>query len=212
MEVERSYGQEYGENDQRLQVPSSLSSLFLLSIQGQLESCIFYEFEHVYCKFSLVMGSDWSLVSGLDEGITQIAKAAPPNQHIVWNFPLEMALRSSNVYGWPQIVLSVYGSDAFGHDVPRGYGRVHIPPIPGRHRLQIPLFVPESSSLSAKFTAWLTGKRPEFIHPKVIAQGEGRGVLSVRSQGHAFVELNVVLKDFTSQGYRSMSARSMSVQ
>lgn len=32
----------------------------------------------------------------------------------------------------PQIVLSVYGPDFFGHDVVRGYGAVHVPFVPGR--------------------------------------------------------------------------------
>lgn len=32
----------------------------------------------------------------------------------------------------PQLVLSCYGLDAFGHDVVRGYGAVHVPISPGR--------------------------------------------------------------------------------
>lgn len=35
-------------------------------------------------------------------------------------------------------------------------------------------FVPESTSQMQKFTAWLTGRRPEFVDPLVVAQGEGR--------------------------------------
>ncbi|KAL1482684.1 hypothetical protein MTO96_050304, partial [Rhipicephalus appendiculatus] len=31
----------------------------------------------------------------------------------------------------PQLVLAVYGLDAFGNDVVRGYGAVHVPPIAG---------------------------------------------------------------------------------
>lgn len=192
------------EVDQRLELPTAISSSFLVSAQGQIESGLFFDFSHVYCKFSFTFGSDWSLVSGLDQGITQVAKRSPSNQMFIWNFPVDVTFKSSNVHGWPQIVLSVYGFDAFGHDVPRGYGSVHIPPIPGRHRLQVPLFVPESSSFASQISSWFSGRRPEFVDPKVVAQGEGRGVLSVRSQGHAFVELDVVLKDFSSQGYVSM--------
>lgn len=36
------------------------------------------------------------------------------------------------------------------------------------------MFVPESSSLLQKLTCWLTGRRPEFVDARVIAQGEGR--------------------------------------
>lgn len=36
------------------------------------------------------------------------------------------------------------------------------------------MFVPESSSVLQKITSWLTGRRPEYIDPRVLAQGEGR--------------------------------------
>lgn len=39
---------------------------------------------------------------------------------------------------------------------------------------RIPMFVPESSSFLQKITSWLTGRRPEFIDPRVLAQGDGR--------------------------------------
>jgi len=38
----------------------------------------------------------------------------------------------SDVCIGPQLVVSVYGYDVFGNDVPRGYGVTHIPITPGR--------------------------------------------------------------------------------
>ncbi|NXU63910.1 B9D1 protein, partial [Horornis vulcanius] len=52
----------------------------------------------------------------------------------------------------PQIVLSVYGPDFFGHDVVRGYGAVHVPFVPGRHKRTIAMFVPESTSRLQQLT------------------------------------------------------------
>lgn len=43
-----------------------------------------------------------------------------------------------------------------------------------RHKRRMPMFVPESSSTLQKFTAWFLGRRPEYIDPRVVAQGEGR--------------------------------------
>jgi len=34
------------------------------------------------------------------------------------------------------------------------------------------------------FCSWFLGRRPEFVDPKVVSQGEGRDVTRVRSQGH----------------------------
>jgi hypothetical protein len=36
------------------------------------------------------------------------------------------------------------------------------------------MFVPESTSLLQKLTCWLTGRRPEYVDARVLAQGEGR--------------------------------------
>jgi B9 domain-containing protein 1 len=96
--------------------------------------------DNAYCKFELVSGEDWALLDGLEHGVTQSARAAlqaapsstcasPP---LVWNHPLDAAWRSTNAAGWPQIVVAVYGADALGRDVLRGYGGTHVPTAPGR--------------------------------------------------------------------------------
>jgi B9 domain-containing protein 1 len=38
----------------------------------------------------------------------------------------------------------------------------------------MPLFVPRSSSRFQQFLAWMMGRRPEFVDPKVIAYNAGR--------------------------------------
>ncbi|XP_006246616.1 B9 domain-containing protein 1 isoform X2 [Rattus norvegicus] len=129
-------------------------SVFLLMVNGQVESAQFPEYDDLYCKYCFVYGQDWAPTAGLEEGISQIAsKSQDVRQALVWNFPIDVTFKSTNPYGWPQIVLSVYGPDVFGNDVVRGYGAVHVPFSPGR---------------------WFMGRRPEYTDPKVVAQGEGR--------------------------------------
>jgi B9 domain-containing protein 1 len=94
----------------------------------------------------------------------------------------------------PQLVISGYGLDTFGNDIVRGYGITHIPITPGRyfisyfyqhfidiwfffywrHCIRVPLFVPRSSSRFQQFLAWILGRRPEFVDPKVVAFNAGR--------------------------------------
>ncbi|XP_072794612.1 B9 domain-containing protein 1 isoform X2 [Vicugna pacos] len=139
---------------------------------------------------------------GLEEGISQItSKSLDARRALVWNFPIDVTFKSTNPYGWPQIVLSVYGPDVFGNDVVRGYGAVHVPFSPGRHKRTVPMFVPESTSKLQKFTSWFMGRRPEYTDPKVVAQGEGREVTRVRSQGFVTLLFNVVTKDMRKLGY-----------
>lgn len=58
--------------------------------------------------------------------------AAGPEQQLVWNYPIDVTYKTTNAYGWPQVVVSVYGLDAFGRDVIKGYGCVHLPAFAGR--------------------------------------------------------------------------------
>ncbi len=50
----------------------------------------------------------------------------------MWNFPLDVTFKSTNPFGWPQLVVSVYGLDALGRDVVKGYGSIHLPTAAGR--------------------------------------------------------------------------------
>lgn len=194
--------------------PLSVSSTFSVSVTGQIEKVYFPSFDHVYCKYSFSYGTDWSVVAGDEEGITQVSKRAvfPPENSsqdvegtIHWNHPVEIAFSTSNPFGWPQIVCSVYGLNAYGSDVIRGYGAIHIPATPGTHCLTVALFTPEASSLLGRFRAVISGNKPEFVDAKVAAQAEGRGVLTVHSQGLLTLKLTVVFRDFGKQGYRYTS-------
>ncbi|KAM3597652.1 uncharacterized protein V6R79_007497 [Siganus canaliculatus] len=177
-------------------------SVFLLTLNGQIEGANFPEYDNLYCKYCFVYGHDWAPTSGLEEGITQITcKGSQSSHKLTWNFPLETTFKSTNPSGWPQLVVSVYGPDVFGNDVVRGYGATHIPFTPGQHTRTIPMFVPEPTWRLQKFTSWLLGRRPEYTDPKVVAQGEGREVTRVRSQGFVTVSFHIMTKDMKKLGY-----------
>lgn len=57
---------------------------------------------------------------------------AAHDQLLVWNFPLDITYKATNAFGWPQLVVSVYGLDTFGRDVIKGYGCIHLPICGGR--------------------------------------------------------------------------------
>ncbi|XP_054464036.1 B9 domain-containing protein 1 [Anoplopoma fimbria] len=181
---------------------TSSPSVFLLTVNGQIEGANFPDYDNLYCKYCFVYGHDWAPTSGLEEGITQITcKGSQASHKLIWNFPLETTFKSTNPSGWPQLVVSVYGPDVFGNDVVRGYGATHIPITPGQHTRTIPMFVPEPTWRLQKFTSWLLGRRPEYTDPKVVAQGEGREVTRVRSQGFVTVSFHIITKDMKKLGY-----------
>ncbi|KAI6647252.1 hypothetical protein LOD99_12249 [Oopsacas minuta] len=184
----------------------SLATTFLYTLSGEIQSGDFFEFDSLYCKYSFNQGQDWTLLSGLSEGITQIStkshtKSYLSNPLVIWNFPLELTYSSTTPFGWPQIVLSVYGLDILGRDVIRGYGAIHLPCQSGEHSFSIPMVVPKSSTIFQEILGTILGRRAEFLSPAFIAQGAGREVTRVRSQGRVVVKCHVILRGFKEMGY-----------
>ncbi|XP_046821126.1 B9 domain-containing protein 1 isoform X2 [Vespa crabro] len=171
----------------------SVEGEFFLSVTGSIEYAEFYNADNAYCKYGFHFGSEWSVVAGIEEGLTQMCKRSnDPRNVIVWNFPLEITFKSTNPHGWPQLIMSIYGLDMFDHDVIEGYGVCHLPLITGHHEKKVSIYVPQSSSTLQQFAAWLTGKRPELIDPAILASGGGREFeitkrFSHREVSHEFV-------------------------
>jgi len=164
------------------------------------------------------MGQDWTVVSGAEDGLTQIGQKGGSKHCVVWNFPIDLTFRSSNIFGWPQIVLAVYGLDGLGRDVIRGYGAIHFPTTVGRHVLKVNLFAPQAASPLQRLTAWVNAAQAEFVDPKFAAKAVGRDgmcenisciccfvdvmiVVRVSSNGIATVVINIATKDLTAAGY-----------
>ncbi|KAI8818193.1 B9 domain-containing protein 1 [Fimicolochytrium jonesii] len=192
------------------------TSFFSVLINGQIESGHFASYDNIYLKFSFVHGPDWAVVAGVEEGITQqslsnlfFSRGDPRKAGCVWNFPIDLAFKSTNAYGWPQMLMTVYGPDLLGRDVVRGYGVVRVPRVPGIHTLEVPMFVPLASTTLNGFLSWASGRLPEFRDVRFIAGNEGREVTTVRSQGIVKVTLNVGTKDMERFGYvvRSLTGK-----
>mmetsp|Transcript_21252 Transcript_21252/g.36485 ORF Transcript_21252/g.36485 Transcript_21252/m.36485 type:complete len:203 (+) Transcript_21252:18-626(+) len=182
-------------------------SHFIMNCTGQIESAYFPGLDNLYCKFNLHFGQDWTVIQGLEEGITQITnKADGVNEPVVWNFPLDVTFKSSNAFGWPQLVLSVYGVDTFGRDVVLGYGTCYFPLAAGRYTQYVRMFVPMSSSVMQKVTAFFTGAKPEYVDPTFIAGGQGRELTRVKSHGVVKVQMSIVTKDMVTFGFSSVQS------
>lgn len=176
---------------------------FTVMATGQLEGAEIPGVSNAYAKFMWVSGEDWKLVDGVGEGVTQVTrKTSGVDERLVWNFPLDITYKATNAFGWPQVVLSVYGIDAFGRDVVRGYGSVHLPMQPGNHQVKVRLYRPISSSLLQQFFGWLAGLPAEYADPAFPASGgPGRDLTRVKGAGFATLNVHVVQRDMTLFGY-----------
>mmetsp|Transcript_8572 Transcript_8572/g.14740 ORF Transcript_8572/g.14740 Transcript_8572/m.14740 type:complete len:200 (+) Transcript_8572:185-784(+) len=185
----------------------ALPSSFTVMATGQIEAAEIPGCDNAYLKFQMTAGEDWQLLDGLEEGITQAARVSQgPEKLLVWNYPLDLTYKTTNAYGWPQLVVSVYGLDSFGRDVIKGYGCIHLPTCAGRYTLKLRLFKPRSASGVQSFLAWMSGMPAEFSDPRFPSYGEGREVTRVESAGAVLVQLNVLTKDMDVFGYTDGSS------
>ncbi|KAJ3395872.1 B9 domain-containing protein 1 [Lobulomyces angularis] len=186
-----------------------MTSCFSVNVLGTLESGMFQSCDNLYCKISLLHGQDWVTISGVEEGITQMAKSCQTTskfenvtlRECVWNFPIQAVYESTNVFGWPQVVICVYGMDFMGRDIVKGYGCLRLPRSSGRFTKYISMITPLASSPLSNFLSFITGRKPEFIDSKFISKSEGREVTRVQSSGSVKLNLNIIIKDLDNFGY-----------
>tara|TARA_B100000768_G_C11168773_1_gene327741 strand:+ start:91 stop:705 length:615 start_codon:yes stop_codon:yes gene_type:complete len=193
---------------------SSGPSHFVVMATGQIEGAKFEGHDSLYCRYAFSMGEDWTVMKGVEEGITQLSSAsgasAEGGQVAVWNFPIDVTFRSTCAHGWPQIIVSVYGTDAFGRsDMILGYGAIHLPIAPGRHELYVNTFRPLASSLIGRLQSWLSGMRPEFIDSLFPSKSQGRDVTRVQSFGTVKLVLDVTLQGLETLGYATVSQQTV---
>jgi B9 domain-containing protein 1 len=119
---------------------------------------------------------------------------------------VDLTFKSTNVHGWPSIVLCIYGLDELGRDVVRGYGVQRLPRTQGKSSgkssLFVPLFTPVATSPLNGFLSWIMGRYPEFLDPKFIAKSYGRQVTRVSSSGSAKLRINISSKDLDKFGFK----------
>jgi B9 domain-containing protein 1 len=96
---------------------SSGGSGFYLVVTGQIDGCKISGYDNLYCKYSFTKGLDWNILSGVEHAVSQISKQSNGelSDLFVWNYPIDITFKSSNVHGWPQIVVAVYGSSIIPH-------------------------------------------------------------------------------------------------
>ncbi|KAJ8922934.1 hypothetical protein NQ315_001479 [Exocentrus adspersus] len=170
---------------------------FLVSLSGQIEwlDVLAPSGTSWYCKYEFYSGPDWKLIGGLEAGLSQIANVVTNGDKVVLNFPIEVQFKSTNPYGWPQIVLSVYKDMQLG-----GYGRAHMPLKPGVHALDVHLSRPISSSMLGSVFAFF-GYHPELVDVKTLATTTGNNLIRMETTGYARITVNVVTQEFKNLGY-----------
>ncbi|XP_028174429.1 B9 domain-containing protein 1 [Ostrinia furnacalis] len=177
---------------------------FLVSFSGQIEYVVFpagvFD-EQLYVHYEVVWGPDWDPVSGLASGTSQMACPGSDPEKVVFNMPIELVFSSTNVFGWPQLVITVRAQNAISGDSLHGYALVLMPPTAGARAATAPLLRPRAATVLGEWLSWMTGRRPELTDPKMLAGGKENYLLRTESYGSVMVTLSMVSKDLRKLGY-----------
>lgn len=178
----------------------STASFFTLFVTGQIVSATFPlgpDKDYIFCRYELVAGPDWQLVSGPQYGITQMStnKTGHFNDKIVFNMPIEVTYKSTspfgckclgslgrcscsnhNLFAGPQILVSVFGQNQTGSESLVGYAHVYMPIFGGHQQLeeqisslnQAPILRPKCPNMLGDITSWLLRRQPELKNPKIL--------------------------------------------
>eukprot|EP00099_Drosophila_melanogaster_P022863 NP_650470.1 B9d1 [Drosophila melanogaster] len=188
------------------------ASYFSLSIVGQIVSATFPlgpDKEFVFLRYEMVAGPDWQLSSGPQHGLTQLAtnRRGHFNEPIVFNMPIEVTYKSTSPYGWPQILVTVFGRSGLGRETLLGYAHIHLPvfgsrrPADQTEQLQAPILMPKCPNMMADITSWLLRREPELKDPKVLLDNLKCKGLSMESYGSLQFQLSSVMRGARKLGY-----------
>ena len=137
---------------------------------------------------------DWVLESGEASDIS--TKCHSSSDLFVFNLPIRCGFSSSTPFGWPRLVVSVFETDWRGRDVILGYGTVSVPSQPGRHRREILLVAPATSSWWERLVNWISGERRIFTNPLTFftkPQSNRETVVAVTTGCSLDIEFNIII-------------------
>ena len=183
------------------QIAIKKSLFFRLFISGSIEYGNFNGEEPIKINYEFVSGEKWAKEDGLIKGFTQYScKGEGIYNYYSYGLNFEISYRSTDPYGWPQLVLNCFTVDSDGNEIIKGYGCVHVPTSTGRHKRKINIFrATENESFCGKFFGYNASsnddKNNDVSEPKVIASGKEREISRANCEGFINVTFQVVFRD-----------------
>ena len=174
-----------------------------IDIQGVIKEGTFPKGDQIFCKYDIVYGNEWKLVSGQNSGQSQHACLGEGStSYFVWNMPFQIRLNCEHPSNWPQLVISCYYPDFLGREILKAYGTCYIPTTNGSHERTLSMFCPISSYSFTSILEMLFGEKAELINaPKILAQGDGREILRTKTEGNIKIKFNINLENLEENGY-----------
>ncbi|KAI1293838.1 B9 domain-containing protein 2 [Halotydeus destructor] len=161
---------------------------------GQLVGGTGFSNSRLSCKWTLRQGTNWNIVEGLTEGITQQDDPQAGN-FSYWCHPLDIHFLTSGIQGWPKLELEVWQQNVYGKSSLAGYGFVHLPSQPGFQRLECHTWKPVGDYRDQLYSLFTSGSLV-LSNSNLVHDGSDRHQLQTQASGIVVLELYTVIKNF----------------
>lgn len=171
---------------------------------GQISSAegmLMDENEGILVRWSIDIPSSWQHLGGEMLGQTQVSYcrtglgAVLEKTSVPLNHPIDVHFAFYGLQGWgaSRIAIQCFRMDIHGRRILSGYGFVHLPCIPGFHKLEIQCWRPLGSP-EQEAAAFFVGTMPALVSEKVIYESAwaDRCRLITASAGKVYLELYAI--------------------
>lgn len=123
-----------------------------------------------HCRWRLIAGEEWKHSKGQLSGETHIDQPANRDGAFVWQHPVDASFEGPEISGWPRLELEVRSVDSHGRSELAGYAFFNVPPTPGVHLREVPLWRPSLKSLpfAERMHAWFLGGYPNLKDKRLL--------------------------------------------
>ncbi|KAF4529859.1 hypothetical protein B566_EDAN017680 [Ephemera danica] len=170
-------------------------------IIGQLIGAQGFPNLNLFCKWEIKCGGGWKVVSGLQEGQTQVDHPSF-EEFAYWCHPIDIHFATKGIQGWPKVHLEVYQEDSYNRSELVGYGCCHIPSSAGTHQVTCATWRPLGSTRD-RLRQYFVGGGPQLTNPDLVSSTRDRFRLTTETMGTVHLELTVILRNFTQHGIES---------
>ena len=168
----------------------------------------------LFVRIQYVFGPDWTLLTGPEMFLTQIA-IVESGQEALLNMPIDAIFSTSNLHGFPRIIISIFGVNGMQtallgrpESVPIGHGSCLLPVCIGESIKVAELYRPISSKTGVLATIsslinFLNHDIPDYFDSRFVGQSTSRMVTRVEATSSVELQMSVATQNVTLNGYNS---------
>ena len=169
---------------------------------GDIKLAQGFKQDRLFCRYTLKVGHNWSLLSGKDSGETyeEIKESTDPEAGVYWDHPFDVHYKAKTMRGWPKLFLEVWQVDEHGRYTTSGYGIATLPFSPGQHTVEVKCWRPKTNGWLKQLGHRLLGIQQEVEFKDMVMSSQDRFGFETESTGTVFVDVGIIVKDFNLHG------------